>query len=60
MSTHFDLGGSFPSEADAFNPARQRRGTLVAWGLALAGLWLGVMMAAAVAATVWVPGAAVY
>jgi hypothetical protein len=61
MSSHFQVsGGSLTGETHAFNPARQRRGTLVAWGLALGSLWLGAMTAAAIAATAWVPDAAVY
>ena len=53
MSANFDLGGSFTREAPAFNSATAGRGTLVAWGLALACLWLAVTTAAAVAATGW-------
>ena len=61
MSTLFQtLGGSFPSGAHAFNPARERRGTLVAWGLVLAGLWLAAMAVATVTAAAWAHGAAVY
>jgi len=61
MSTYFQtLGGWFPSEARAFNPTRQRRGTLVAWGLVLASLWLGAMAAATVTATAWAQGAVPY
>lgn len=61
MSTLFQtLGGWFPSGAHAFNPARQRRGTLVAWGLVLASLWLGAMVVATVTATAWAQGAVAY
>ena len=60
MPTVFNLGGSFPSEAHAFNPARERRGTLVAWGLALASLWFGAAVVAAVTATAWAHGAVIY
>ena len=61
VSTHFQaLGGSFPSETHAFNPARQRGGTLVAWGLVLAGLWLGAMAVATVTAAAWAQGAVAY
>jgi hypothetical protein len=59
MSAHFDLGGSFQREAPAFNSAYAGRGTLVAWGLALACLWFAAMTAA-VAATGWADGAGVY
>jgi len=48
------------NEARAFYPARERRGTLVAWGLVLASLWLGAMAVATVTATAWAQGAVVY
>ena len=61
MSSHFQvLGGSLTGETHAFNPARQRRGTLVAWGFALASLWFGVAVVAAVTATAWAQGAVSY
>jgi hypothetical protein len=60
MSANFDLGGSFQRGTPAFNSALERRGTLVAWGLALACLCLGAMTAAAFAATGWANGAGVY
>jgi hypothetical protein len=61
MSSHFQiLGGSLTNEAHAFYPARERRGTLVAWGLVLASLWLGAMAVATVTATAWAQGAMVY
>jgi hypothetical protein len=53
MSAHFNLGGSFLREAPAFNSATAGRGTLVAWGFALACLCFAAMTAAAVAATSW-------
>jgi hypothetical protein len=61
MSSHFQvLGGSLTNEARAFNPARERRGTLVAWGLVLASLWLGAMAVATITATAWAHSAVVY
>jgi len=61
MSTRFQaLGGSFPNEAHAFYPARERRESLAAWGLVLAGLWFAAMAVATVTATAWAHGATVY